>query len=184
MKNNVPYLAFWLVAVAGGCHGGGSSPVDSAKLEVQLLSLQGTVGSTPVAMPKQAQIHGQRDGSAGRFSLLAGDTIVDAAACPLNGAPDPYGGGRFEPGTPEVFDMTPGGSPSTPPLDGGTVGAVAGVDCQDRTLTVCQGSSCAFFTPEQVELQIVDADGWRTVTFAANGEIGHAAMALRYRERR
>jgi len=159
------------ILIVAGC-GSGEGP---ARLEVEMLSVSGQVAGAEVASTRNATVTGERQGDQGTFFVEGPSLSLQLSACPLGNLDvDPYGSGS-------------GGSSGPIPLpqDGGTpdrTGVVSGVDCIGRGLTICGGHQCGQFTSDELDLQIVEENGWRLVTANADGASGTVGVSLRYRE--
>lgn len=161
-----------------GCGTGGGS----AALEVQMLSVSGELSGQTFEGATGATITGERSGDQGTFFVEGPALSMQLSACPLgNLDTDPYGtggGGAIGEGPrpPEPVDAGIGIVPQS--------GTVSGVDCFGRGLSICQGGSCGSFAPEEVDLSIVEQNGWRQLTADANGAGGSVQVQLLYREHR
>ena len=172
MARTTLLAAIW---IATGC-GGEQGP---AQLEVEMLSVAGQVGGTDVPSASGATSSGEREGDQGTFFAEGPGLSMQLSACPLGNLEnvDPYGvggGGGFGPTPVPVADDAGVGEPS---------GLVSAVDCPGRGLTLCGAGACGQFTGEEVDLQIVEENGWRHVIADADGPSGSVQVSLRYRER-
>jgi hypothetical protein len=167
-------LAAMVIVLGCGREGG------PAQLDVEMLSVSGAVGGTTLDGVTSGTASGEREGEQGTFFVEGPDLTMQLSACPLgNLDTDPYGLGGG--GT------RPGSGPIPVPEDAGLgmevqSGTVTGVDCFGRGLTVCAAGGCGQFTSDEVELSIVEENGWRRVTADASGGGGALRVELRYRE--
>lgn len=165
------FLAAMLIAA--GC-GGEQGP---AQLEVEMLSIDGLVDGATVSGAETATTTGERVGDQGTFFVEGNGLSAQLSACPLGDLDntDPYGiggGGRVD-------------GPVPVPADAGVedpTGLIGGVECAGRGLTICSGRSCGSFSDQELDLQIVEENGWRQLTASADGARGTVQISLRYRE--
>ena len=160
------------ILIVAGC-GSGEGP---SRLEVEMLSVSGQVAGAEVPSTTNATVTGERQGNQGTFFVEGPSLSLQLSACPLGNLDvDPYGtGSGVGPGEPVPV-------PQNEPASGRT-GVVSGVDCIGRGLTICGGQQCGQFTSDELDLQIVEENGWRLVTANADGASGTVGVSLRYRE--
>jgi hypothetical protein len=175
MTHRIVIAATFLLAACGTEQG-------TTQLEVEMLSVSGQVGGATVPSASGATVSGERFGDQGTFFVDAPDLQMQLSACPLgNLDTDPYGvGGGGEGGGPR-----PAPEPTDAGVDIGEAqsGLVTGVDCLGRGLTLCGNGGCGDFAPNELDLQIVEENGWRQITADADGASGTVQVSLRYRER-
>lgn len=166
-----------LISILAGC---ATAPPGTTSLDVQMLGIAGEVDGRTIdsSMLGEATIVASRDGDVGTFFIDGPSLQLQLAACPLGSlATDPYGigGGGSVDGSgrpvPSIADQTPG--------DGSTV---TGASCEAAGLFVCSGPGCTAFAAQDLDLQIVEENGWRRVTADAVGDSGTAHVELLYRE--
>lgn len=166
--------------ITAGCGTSG----EPSRLEVEMLSVSGSVGSTSLDDATTNVVTGERAGDVGTFFADGPDLSLQLSACPLGSLEtNPYGG--------SVGDPSGGPAPVPVEVDAGVdVGrAIDGqglpsLDCPGRGLFVCRASSCISFAPEDLDLQIVEENGWRHLIADADGSGGTVTVDLRYREQR
>lgn len=155
--------------LALGCAGEGPT-----HLEVQLLSMSGALDNRTLEDVVITEASGQRIEDQGVFDFSGPLASVQLMACPLGEALntiDPYGSGV-------------GGGPGPRPSFATDAGVsdqqlVSSVDCLGRGLTLCTDGTC---TVGEVDLQIIEENGWRRVVVDGDEERGDAHIELRYRE--
>lgn len=176
MKTRVLIAAMLITA---GCGTDGQA----THFDVQMLSVSGAVDGRTIDTSAAMRVTGERSGDLGTFFVDSPDLTMQLSACPLGTLEtNPYGGG----GGP----VDPSGRPIPVPDDAGVavdgttpLGAtLPSLDCPGRGLFLCATSACTEFQPQEVDLQIVEENGWRHLTADANGAGGAVTVDLRYRE--
>lgn len=169
------WLAVGAVSMTGAlglsaCGQGGDGTVS---LDVQMLSVSGSIEGNDLAMETYSVSQGERLGDHGTFLFDGPGTSVQVSACPLDNTNiDPYGAT----GGPPVTSMPdPSGEPvrPTPPLG-----------CTDRSIFVCAGNTCGSFSTDEVELELVDQGQWRHLVMHGESALGSVDVELQYREQR
>ncbi len=166
-----------LFTILAGCAG---APPGDTSLEVQMLGVTGEVDGQPLdtSMVGEATIVASRNGDVGTFFIDGPSLEVQLSACPLGSlATDPYGLGGGGPvddqgrPVPPIEDVAPG--------EGSTV---TGASCEAAGLFVCSGPGCSAFVQQDLDLQIVEENGWRRVIADGSGDSGTVHVELLYRE--
>jgi hypothetical protein len=166
-------LAVSLLAL--GC-GGGEAP---ARLEVEMLSVTGQLDGRAIDEMVFTDASGERVGNQGSFFFEGPTASMQLAACPLGDLEvDPYGQGG---------GVGVGIAPTPIPDDAGVPervadGTIGTIDCDGRGIQICDAETCAGFAAEDVDIAIVEENGWRRVVFDATGSDGDARVELLYRE--
>jgi hypothetical protein len=141
----------------------------------------GTVSGAAVPSATGSTSSGERVGDQGTFFVEGPSLSMQLSACPLGNLEnvDPYGlgGGGDVRGGPVPIPVEDDAGVGAP------TGVISAVDCPGRGLTLCGTGTCGQFTGEEVDLQIVEDDGWRRVIANADGPSGTVQVSLRYRER-
>ena len=168
---------FALVSILAGC---ATAPPGATSLDVRMLGIAGEVdGQTlDTSMLGESTIVASRDGDVGTFFIDGPSLQLQLSACPLGSlATDPYGLGGGGPvdgegrPVPPIAEQVPG--------EGSTV---TGASCEAAGLFVCSGPGCTAFAAQDLDLQIVEENGWRRVIADGTGDGGTAHVELLYRE--
>ncbi len=156
----------------GGLSACGQGSEGSVSLDVQMLSVSGSLEGNELGMESYSVAQGERLGDHGTFFFDGRGTSVQVSACPLDNTNiDPYGGMG---GPPPTSIPDPSGEPTPLRI----------TSCEDRSIFVCTDSTCGSFSSSEVELQITDQGQWRRLVMTGDNALGSVRLELQYREQR
>jgi hypothetical protein len=167
------------IATVAAC-GGENGPT---QLDVQMLSVSGDVGGTTLDGADVTHVTGMRDGDLGQFFVDEPGLTMQLSACPLGSLEtNPYGTAGGPPRTGPDGTPIPTDVHVVPDPSGGNT--ISGVDCTGLGIFVCREHACAELGPSDVDLQIVEENGWRHLVADGDASGSTVHVDLLYRERR